>query len=199
MNHTKIKALLNESNHSKLLNEKKKKGFFGKVFDIAKAGALGYLGYKAFKNRAAIGDALTGFKKTTIDPLRQVGISSKMADSQEMLDAATAGQTAQQAAIKKILDDPSIPADEKQRILGGMGSSIATTSKIKTDQEAKLKELKDRQKNMQESIDTNTDVKNFINELGQKNYSEADKYLKKVVEDKLQSKIKDQYTKQKLY
>ena len=44
-----------------------------------------------------------------------------------------------------------------------------------------------------------TDIKHLIKHLGEKNYSEADKYLKKVVEDKLQQKISKQYHKQKLY
>ncbi len=44
-----------------------------------------------------------------------------------------------------------------------------------------------------------TDIKHLIKHLGEKNYSEADKYLKKVVEDKLQQKISKQYHTQKLY
>lgn len=43
------------------------------------------------------------------------------------------------------------------------------------------------------------EIKQFIKQLGEKNYSEADKYLQRVVEDKLKAKIADQYNKQKLY
>tara|TARA_Y100000310_G_C19940973_1_gene472537 strand:- start:52 stop:207 length:156 start_codon:yes stop_codon:yes gene_type:complete len=42
-------------------------------------------------------------------------------------------------------------------------------------------------------------IKHFVKLLGEKNYSSADKYLKKIVEDKLQSKIAKQYQLQKLY
>ena len=44
-----------------------------------------------------------------------------------------------------------------------------------------------------------TDIKHLIKHVGEKNYFAADKYLKKVVEDKLQAKIKKQYNNQKLY
>ena len=40
-----------------------------------------------------------------------------------------------------------------------------------------------------------TNIKHFIKMLGEKNYSNADKYLKKIIEDKLQSKISKQYQK----
>jgi len=48
-------------------------------------------------------------------------------------------------------------------------------------------------------MNENTNIKQFIKQLGEKNYSGADKYLKQVVEDKLKSKITSQYKKQTLY
>jgi hypothetical protein len=62
------------------------------------------------------------------------------------------------------------------------------------DKISKLQSIEES-KNMNE----NTNIKQFIKQLGEKNYSGADKYLKQVVEDKLKSKITSQYKKQTLY
>jgi hypothetical protein len=48
-------------------------------------------------------------------------------------------------------------------------------------------------------FEESNNIKSFIKTLGEKNYSTADKYLKKIIEDKLQSKISKQYQLQKLY
>ena len=48
-------------------------------------------------------------------------------------------------------------------------------------------------------LSESTNIEHFIKTLGEKNYSNADKYLKKIIEDKLQSKISKQYQLQKLY
>jgi len=189
---------------AQLINERRKrKGFLGKAWDLAKAGALGYLGYKAFKNRAAIGDTLTGLKKTVVNPLRHAGLSSKIADAQAMKDAAEAGSQAQSSALTSILNDPNIPADEKAKIVAGMAGPTSTIANVGTKADDDLKSAEERKKRIKEQNqfmnNESTDIKNFINELGQKNYSGADKYLKKVVEDKLQTKIAKQIKTQKLY
>jgi hypothetical protein len=177
---------------AQLINERRKrKGFLGKAWDLAKAGALGYLGYKALKNRTAIGDTLRGLKGKYVTPHQIKGAEAAAYDA----DLEAKGI---QGDIDKQIGDADTP--EARAAVGDREQNPnldARSDAIRAKKEA-IERAK-RQQDKQDSLRESTDIKNFINELGQKNYSGADKYLKKVVEDKLQTKIAKQIKTQKLY
>ena len=182
---------------AQLINERRKrKGFLGKAWDLAKAGALGYLGYKALKNRTAIGDTLRGLKGKYVTPHQIKGAEAAAYDA----DLEAKGI---QGDIDKQIGDADTP--QARAAVGDREQNPNLVArdeayKKKWDAQGRAKDLKDKQASLNRPVNReSTDIKNFINELGQKNYSGADKYLKKVVEDKLQTKIAKQIKTQKLY
>ena len=195
MNHTKIRALLNES-QDLLLVEKKRGGFWnsvkktlGTIAGLGLAGAGAYAGLKYFKPHM-----LQGLKNKYIAPLQLSGLGTAHYDTEQdraemdtMIGKLKDKGEDQAASDLAQLRNATVA---KKRELEKQAGRVAGRATAVTPPPPNNESTESTQVN---------DVKNFINELGQKNYSEADKYLKKVVEDKLQSKIKDQYTKQKLY
>ena len=130
-----------------------------------------------------------------------------------ILSAAALGGVAHWGATKMFPKYASLAkgATDTFTAAGGV-SGIMNTGKdtLLTDLLKQLKEKPDDQAlidkiNKLNGIDEsnnmneNTNIKQFIKQLGEKNYSGADKYLKQVVEDKLKTKITGQYKKQRLY
>ena len=92
-----------------------------------------------------------------------------------------AGATAGYKSAKNIAD---LLKNLKQQLADGTIDQDEYDAQVQWLQESFMKE--------------ETNIKNFIKELGEKNYIVADKYLKQVVEDKLQAKIQ-KYKNEKIY
>jgi hypothetical protein len=130
-----------------------------------------------------------------------------------ILSAAALGGVAHWGATKMFPKYASLAkgATDTFTSAGGFGGMMKTGSVAllpdllkqleKNPGDQALKDKINKLKEIPESnnMNENTNIKQFIKQLGEKNYSGADKYLKQVVEDKLKTKIAGQYKKQRLY
>ena len=160
-----------------LLSEKKR-SLLGKTWDnikkfVAGAATLGLAHYAA-KHAFPKYDAFTtGLYNKKIQPHITAGAGSKITDLRDLA-----------APLLKKHEDKTITPEEQEELDKLLGKA------------------EEWQKIQQENFNMNkeqTYIKQFIKQLGEKNYSVADKYLQQVVEDKLQAKIAAQYKKQRLY
>ena len=165
-----------------LLNEAEKKGFLGRTWDrikgiLATGVALGGLHWGATKLFPKYAAFTRGVTDTKINPTVSTGALGMQHDINDDL-----------LKIDSDLQNSDLTPDEIEK--------LTNRSEALKKRAAKLQQYRVQES---QNMDETTNIKQFIKQLGEKNYSGADKYLQRVVEDKLKSKITSQYKKQKLY
>ena len=176
-----------------LIEHQKERGPIRKAWDFAKGAALAGLGgyglYKVMKNPAILGQVASGAKSLVNRGLRIPG-AARIGQS---LSGQLAGLLSAVESSRAALDaDPNNPG-----LLRAFADAQENFASAKEKESANSAALNDLQ--TQNPIQESGQIKRFIQALGEKNYSHADKYLKRVVERKLHSRIKDQYNTQRLY
>jgi hypothetical protein len=163
-----------------LLNEAERKGFIGRTWD-------------KIKNILATGIAAGGLHWGATKLFPKYAAFSRGVSDKFIKGPMTVGAGLLSGDI-----DPKAQLlhTQLQGLQGQSGPDVDALRKKLTDEIKDLAKEKEKWEGLQQE---SSQIKRFIKQLGEKNYSVADKYLQRVVETKLKDKIAAQCNKQRLY